>query len=140
MRSIRALITLGPMPSHLLVGNSVQPAFYNFAAVTKVLLSCFDIIQLYKERIGQSLQEIRKLSSDLRIVVNDVLRMARENLGNDDHFRQRCVEKGEDWSSVALVFLQLIHKVGLNAITRGYVNTAWYDIFRNLQNDVQKKK
>ncbi len=100
MRSIRALITLGPMPSSHLDGTSVQPTFYNLAAVTKTLLTCFTRAEPFRRWIGESVPQVWQLVSEIEAFVDDMLSISRKNLKNDDYFRQWAVEQGEDWSSV----------------------------------------
>ncbi len=118
------------MPSSYLVEASVQPAFYNLAAVTKTLLKCFNYVRPSRRRDPEEDSQLEQINLDIAIAVEDVMRITRQNFENDDYFRQWCLEKDEDWSTVALEFTLLDQTLCISSLTEKC--TKWYDDFNNL--------
>ena len=121
MRPTHALITLGPTPSldvsFMSTITSLRPILqcYDLVAVTKLLLSCFRSLHLYKPRSGENLYQVQQLTSDLGRMIDDVVCIARENLQDDDYFRLWCSKEGEHWDSAVVEFRDLLQTLTSNA-------------------------
>lgn len=116
----------------------MKPA-YHLAAATKTILRCFACARLQKVRVGHDRQQIQALISDIGTAVEDVMRTARTNFENENYFRQWCLEKGEDWSSVAEDFNLFVQSLRLYHPEK-YINFALYRDFNQFHADVQTKK
>lgn len=119
----------------------MQSGFYNPTAATKTLLICLSCVRPSRSRTStESRQQLEKIIADIGTAVEDVMRITRQNFENDAYFRRWCLEKDEDWSSVASEFSLLVEALGISPRTAKYIKVAWYDGFNKLHADVQKKK
>lgn len=139
VRSIRALLTLGPFPSPNFAESfgPVHPGALDLEVIMIVVLKCFFYARLDHMTSHENNRRALQLSSELRDLGDAVVCAARSLLERDYQRAQWDNANKEDWKSAESLFMRLVYNMEI-AGTHRHLNLKWVNDFRELHQLSQK--
>ena len=142
VRSVRALLTLGPLSLQLPAGiasSAPHSGVINVITVCKVLLQSISSAPLLDMNIGAGLRRALELTAEISVLIDKVIHDVRRDLEQGDCPAWASMDQNETWESVRQMLKTIATTMDHNSI-KGHTKKEWLTEFRDLHEITEQKR